>query len=134
MVLKKYVKVFKNRKPAMSFYTNLLHIFYDSGLSDEYKPKQELVFVDFGDRRSYKRERIVTFKTTYWKPSRQAKKQNVIEHTIYSTSASEARKFFKRVDDLNNIKSTIKSITPTGKTIGNEKQFKISFVLKNSKV
>jgi hypothetical protein len=118
----------------LAFYIRQLETFFDSGLGDEYKPKQETVFKDFGDRYSNKYERIVSYKLTYWKPSRTAKSQKVVEHTIYSKSASEAKKFFIRVNEMNNIKSTIKSVTPTGKTIGSEKQFKIAFVLKKSKI
>jgi len=133
MTLKKYVKVFKSRKPAWDLYKALLNSLYDSNVEPqmEYAPKFDMSFVDLGDRRRYRNERTTRYTVTYWKPSRQVRKKTLHEFEIYKESAVAVRKFF--VDNHQDYIAVIKSIKPTGKTIGRQKQYKIIYTLKSNK-
>jgi hypothetical protein len=133
MTLKKYVKVFKSRKPAWDLYKAMFNSFYDYNIEPQagYEPKFDMTFIDLGDRRRYRRERTTRYTVTYWKPSRQVKKQTLHEFEIYKESAVEVRKFFK--DNHQDYIAVIKSIKPTGKTIGRQKQYKIIYTLKSKK-
>jgi hypothetical protein len=131
MTLKKYVKVFKSLKPANKLYRHYLEIFFDSNQAEEYKPTNVLSFKDIGNRRIYKNERYGIHTVTYWKPSRRVQEQKLYNFEIYKESAVEVRKFFK--DNHQDYIAVIKSIKPTGKTIGRQKQYKIIYTLKSKK-
>jgi hypothetical protein len=122
------VKIFKNRKSAQRLNDREIDRFYNSGLSGEYEPTINLTFIH-GDR-YIKGERTQRYTVTYWKPARTVKEQKLYEHLVYLKTATEARKMFDDASVKGGVKTVIKSIKPTGKSIGKEKQYKITYTIK----
>jgi len=127
MKLRKYTKVFKNKKSADRLFDRVCRAWERSDLSEEYLPQEHLSFDEST------RHRPRRFTVTYYNPTYEtATKLQVVE--LYGSSISDVRsKFLKLMaDNFKDYKYSVRKISLVSSS-GGMKLYKISYTQKKKK-